>query len=319
MGAKANHHYVPQFYLRNFAEGVGRKARVAFFDEVTGRLDHTLVRNIGSKRYFNRVEAEGHDPDHVENALAKLEGEISGPLAEVIISRGFPSAEHFSYVMNLAALLSVRNPRMRGQMEHFHQKVVEKTFGLLVSSKEIWEHQTRKMKEEGVDLSEDVTYEDIKRFKDGKNYSINIDQTHMIGLEFELVPPILETLANRNWCFAAAPAQSQYITSDHPVVLTWADDARDSRFPVGHGIRETRILFPLSSDCLLIGLFEDAPESILHTTQQVCSANTLIARHSQRQIYARSAEFEVNLRGQMAVKGEDLPQYFGREGSVQKS
>lgn len=313
MGAKANHHYVPQFYLRNFADGVGRQARVVFFDEVTRRLGQTLVRNIGSKRYFNRVEADGHDPDHVENALAELEGEISGPLAEVIASNDFPSAEHFNYIMNLAALLSVRNPRMRGQMERFHQEVVEKTFGLLVSSKEIWEQQTKKMKEDGVALNEDVTYEDMKRFRDGKNYNIAIDQTHLIGLEFEMVPSVLETLANRNWCFAAAPKGSQYITSDHPVVLRWAEQEKDARFSVGHGLKGTRVLFPLSSDTLLIGMFEDVPERILHTPEQVTSANTLVARNSQRQIYAKNADFRVNLRDRMGVKGEDLPQYFGTQ------
>lgn len=157
MGAKANHHYVPQFYLRNFADGVGRQARVTFFDEETGRLEHTLVRNVGSKRYFNRVEAEGQDPDYLENALAELESEISGPFSEVIEAREFPSDEHFSYVMNLAALLSVRNPHTRGQMERFHKAVAEKTLGGLTSWKEIWDHQTPKMREDGLELSAKVS------------------------------------------------------------------------------------------------------------------------------------------------------------------
>lgn len=313
MGAKANHHYVPQFYLRNFADGVGRKARVVFFDEKTKRLEPTLVRNVGSKRYFNRVDAAGQDPDYLENALAELEGEISGPLSEVIEKRAFPSEEHFTYVMNLAALLSVRNPQLRGQLERFHQDVVEKMFGILVSSEEAWEQQTRRMKDDGVELSGKTTYEEIKRLKDSKRYEINIDQTHLIGVEFEMVPKVLETMANRNWCFACAPEGSQYITSDNPVVLEWSDNCDYGPFASpGHGLMGTSLLFPLASDVLLIGAFEELPEILPHTEEQVTTVNTVIARNSRRQVYARDDQFRLNLRGERYVRGRDLPKLYGR-------
>lgn len=310
MGAKANHHYVPQFYLRNFAEGVGRQARVVFFDNDTLRLGHTLVRNVGSQRYFNRIEAEGTDPDYLEDALAKLEGEMASMLAEVIAARAFPSDEHFTYLMNLIALLSVRNPRLRGQMERFHQDVAERVLGIVTSSKDIWEHQIQKMKDDGVKLGAGVSYEEAKRFRDEKRYTIGIDRTHLIGVEFEMVPTVLETLANRNWCFASAPNGSQYITSDDPVVLEWADSSMDGPYPAGHGLRGTRIVFPISSEVVLVGQFEDVPERIHHNEVQVTSVNTVIARNSRRQIYAKTADFRVNLLSHPNVAGADLPQHF---------
>jgi len=313
MGAKANHHYVPQFYLRNFAVGVGRKARVVFFDDETRELKPTLVRNVGSTRYFNRVEADGHDPNHVEDALAKLESEMSTPLAEVIRARAFPPDEHFTYVMNLAALLSVRNPRMRRQMEKFHQDVAQKVMDALVSSKEVWEHNTKQMKADGIELSGNVTYEEMKRFRDEQRYTIEIDQTHLIGLEFEVVPSVLETLARRNWCFATAPSGSQYITSDNPVCLEWSDN-RDygPLSPPAHGKRATSLVFPISSDVVLIGTFEDGPKQIAHDEAQVTSVNTIVARHSRRQIYARDARFRLHLKNQQNVRGLELPMRFGR-------
>lgn len=312
MGAKANHHYVPQFYLRNFAEGVGRKARVAFFDNQTRKLDHTLVRNVGSERYFNRVEAEGQHPDAIEDALAKLEGEMAGPLADVISAKAFPSDEHFTYVMNLIALLSVRNPSIRGRMEKFHQDIAEAILGTVTSSKDIWESQTRQMKADGIELSGSVTYEDVKRFRDEKRYTIVIDQTHLIGVEFEMVEPVLETLANRNWCFATAPRGTQYITSDDPVCLEWANELAGSNDPLGHGLRGTSLVFPLSSEVMMIGSFEEIAARLIHSEGQVTSVNTVVARNSRRQIYARDAEFRLNLRNHQNVRGSDLPRYFGR-------
>jgi hypothetical protein len=313
MGAKANHHYVPQFYLRNFANGVGRKARVVFFDEEERKFTPTLVRNIGSTRYFNRVDADGVDPDHIEDALAKLESEMTFPLAEVIEARSFPSDEHFTYVMNLAALLSVRNPRMRGQMEKFHQDVAQKVLDMLVSSEEVWEHNTQRMKVDGVELSGDVTYESVKRFRNEKRYTIEIDRTHLIGLEFEVVPSVLDTLARRYWCFATAPSGSQYITSDNPVCLEWSDNRDYGPFSApAHGRRETSLVFPISSEVVLIGTFEDAPQRIVHDEAQVTSVNTIVARHSRRQIYARDGDFRLHLKHHRDVRGSDLPTLFGR-------
>lgn len=313
MGAKANHHYVPQFYLRNFAVGVGRKARVVLFDAENRRLVPTRVRNVGSEHHFNRVDADGHDPNHVEDALAKLEGEMAGPLAEVIEARAFPTDEHFTYVMNLAALLSVRNPRMRGQMEKFHQDVAQKVMDVLVSSEEVWEHNAQRMKADGIELSGNVTYEDMKRFRDEQRYTIEIDQTHLIGLEFEVVPSVLETLARRNWCFAIAPSGGQYITSDNPVCLEWSDNRDYGPFsPPAHGKQGTSLVFPISSDVVLIGTFEDEPQRIFHDEGQVTSVNTIVARHSRRQIYARDAGFRLHLKNHQNVRGSDLPTVFGR-------
>ena len=47
MAQKANHHIVPQFYLRSFAEqGLDRRARITAFDSDTGEF----LRNLGPER-----------------------------------------------------------------------------------------------------------------------------------------------------------------------------------------------------------------------------------------------------------------------------
>lgn len=312
MAVKANHHYVPQFYLRGFATGVGRKARVFTFDSDTREAFTTLVRNVGSKRHFNRVEAEGHDPNFLENALSEIEGEISSDLSEVIAARAFPSAEHFNSVMNLIAQASVRNPRFRGVMERFRRDVAQATMNVVMSSKEIWETQTQKMRDDGIPVNDDVSYEDARKFLEEGNYDILVDQTHLIATELELLPTVLETLANRNWCFASAEGENHYICSNDPVVLSWTNETAGGRMSPGHGLMGTTILFPLSSDLLLVGAFENLPERVEHSDEQVTLANTRIARHSTKQIYARDGLFRLHLLDRQDVKGEDLPKFYGQ-------
>lgn len=311
LATKANHHYIPQFYLRGFSDGVGRKAKVFVFDSDTKKSFSTLVRNIGSKRHFNRVEAHGVDPNHLEDGLAEIEAEIAPHLQQTIEAKAFPSHEHFNSIINLMALLSVRNPRLRGNMRDFHRAIAERIMSVSVSSTEIWDSQTKQMRESGVPIKEDVTYEDMKRFHDEGNFEIVIDQTHLIGLEMKMVEPVLEQLSRRSWCFASAPKGLPFITCDDPLVLTWNDKVRQpTPYSPGHGLQNTIVMFALSPELALVGLFGDIPEKADYFPDQVMALNTAVARHSRNQIYAKDGNFYLHLKDRSNVRGFDLPRVF---------
>lgn len=307
MAEKANHHYVPQLYLRNFADGLGRKARVFVFDSTTNEAFKTSVRNVASKRHFNRVEIDGFDPNYLEDGLAEMEGDLAPFLAEVVTEKCFRTWEHFDWSMNLAAQLSVRNPRMRDQLENFHKDIVERIASLSVSSKEVWESQQKQMQVAGEQVNLKVTYEQAKKFHDDRNYEIAIDQTHLIGIEMRMVETVLAELGKRNWCFVSPPDGHIFITSDDPVVLSWKDQKDRGFSGPGHGLMDTLITFPLSSDLLLLGAFEDLPPVMNYDALQVADANTHVARYSTKQIYALNSDFNVHMPTKFFASGNELP------------
>lgn len=312
LATKANHHFIPQFYLRGFADGIGRKARVFTFDSGTKSSFTTLVRNVGSRRHFFRVEANGVDPNAVEDAMSEIEAQFAVHLSEVIEAKAFPTPEHFSSVMNILANISVRNPRLRALMEGFHKDIAERISSIMLSSKERWEVQTQKMRDDGYPINDDISYEEMKEFHESKKYDIIIDQTYLIGMEIKMLDPVLQCAARRNWCFVSAPEGCQYICSDDPVVLSWIDESRKGPYPPGHGLKGTMVLFPLSSNLLLVGTFEELSEQMVHAPSQVVAANTNIARYSTKQIYARDGSFLINLPDRENVKGEDLPKFYDK-------
>lgn len=311
MATKANHHYIPQFYLRGFSAGAGRQAQVFTFDNETKKSFTTLVRNVGSKRYFNRVNASCVDPNHVEDRMAEVEAEIAPHLQQVIDAQMFPSDAHFDSIMTLMALLSVRNPRMRGRMSGFHTDVIERIMSLSISSKEIRESQIQRMRDDGVLLNEEISYEEAKEFCEAGNYEILVDQTYLIQRELEMIEPVLGQLSNRNWCFVVAPEGTSFITSDDPTALDWKKPDHPSSPSPGHGLMNTMVSFALSPEVALIGIFEDAPKKLNYVEDQVTSLNTNIARLSQKQIYARDGNFRLYLRDGLNVLGSDLPSFLG--------
>jgi hypothetical protein len=65
------HHYVPQFYLRRFAD----KGRFWVFDKKTGRTFQADVKNVAAERYFHRIpEFVGTDADALEKYFSEIEG-----------------------------------------------------------------------------------------------------------------------------------------------------------------------------------------------------------------------------------------------------
>ncbi|MEM1381910.1 MAG: DUF4238 domain-containing protein [Pseudomonadota bacterium] len=260
MAEKANHHYIPQFYLRNFASGSKRQAKIFVYDESTKRAFTTQVRNVGSRRHFNRIEAENMHANAVEDALAQFEGELSSAFAEVIEAKKFPSNEHFSYIMNFLALVAVRNPRYRSTMEDFHERSVKAIMSAALSSKEAWDSQIRQMRKAGEPLKNEIPYEEMKSFHTKDQYSVQIDQTRLIQIEFKAVDKVLEWLPRRNWCLATASNGHSYICSDAPVVLSWVDESDKGFRGPGFGLKQTIVLFPIGPQLLLIGTFEDLPK-----------------------------------------------------------
>lgn len=319
MAEKANHHYIPQFYLRGFSNGVGRKAKVFVFDSSTNKSFETLVRNVGSKRHFNKVEYVNADTNAIEDSLSGLESDMAPFLLEVIESRSFPSHDHFSYVMNLLALLSVRNPRFRKQMADFHIDVIERMTSLNLASKARWDEITENMKRDGAIGGDDIiSYESMKKFHEEKDYDIEIDQTYLIDHEFKLIGPILEQLSRRSWCFISAQEGSQYISSDDPVTLIWTDSRPDQFYGPGHGLIGTSLYFPISSHVTLLGTFEPILEKEEYNPAQVAALNTVMARQSRNQIYARDGSFRMHLRDYRNVRGDEMSELLRRDSLKHK-
>lgn len=67
------HHWVPQFYLRGFSNGAGRRAQVYVADLAEEKVFTANIRNIAAARDFDRVEVAGHPADALEKGYAGFE------------------------------------------------------------------------------------------------------------------------------------------------------------------------------------------------------------------------------------------------------
>ena len=296
MSEAHNHHYVPQAYLRGFADGIGRQARLKVIDLEDMKTFGTNVRNVASKRDFNRLEAvEGLDPNALEERYAILEGHAATAIQNIWKTSQFDGDDRM-YVLNLMALLVIRNPRMRETWADFMSRLWKMHGEVVVSTKERWESTKRDMIRSGYTPSEDVTYENMRDFVKGGEYDIVTNRLVHIRLELETWEKMIHVLSARKWRLDILPEGApNLITCDHPVsIIPLFEMPRDGymQHPIGYGMTETAVVFPLTRRMSLWGTFEDRDITLGLDWLQAALNNSHTMRNAHRQIYAYDDDFE---------------------------
>jgi hypothetical protein len=289
-----HHHYIPQCYLRGFAVRERKQHQVNVIDMTNKKAFTTSTRNICSVRDFNRMEIEGVAPDQLEKEIATFEGRAAESIRAVAASKKFEGEDRV-YIINMMAALIVRNPQMRENMRDFQERILKMMVGMSLGTKERWESQVAQMKADGHPVREDVTYEQMKEFHDRGEYKIEVAREFHIGIELKSLESVIDALAARKWRLYHTNEETGYfITTDHPVVITWNKPdqvpffMRDSP---GFAMKGTEVIFPLTKGVVLLGRF-DGEEGVEEAYQPfVAGCNTRMARFSYDQIYAVKKAF----------------------------
>lgn len=302
-----HHHYLSQCYLKGFTKAKAKKSKLTVIDFKQNKHFETIPRNVGGIRDFNRINAEGHDPNAIEKELAQFEAKAAFALKRLEESLNF-QGETKDLVLNLIALIAVRSPERREHLREFEARVMDRVLGMSLRSKEYWEEQEAARKAKNPDYKSDVTYEELKEFYDGKQYKIKLSTERHIEMEMVQVNSILPCLYGRNWILIKSGEQSgPFITSDNPVSLTWNEPEQIPllyRNSPGFGLKNTMVYFPISKDLALVGEFDKEDKTINGVKKLVSILNTKTLQNIYKQVYTPNLSFN--------VFGEDGEIYDGR-------
>lgn len=317
MSAKSqarNHHWIPQCYLKGFAKNRSKNAQLFVVDAIERKVFQTIPRNVASARDFNKIEVEGVPADHIESSLSQFEGQVSKALIRLCENRQFGDAEDHNLILNLIALLAVRNPLMRENMRQFQERVIKQMMSMTVANEAHYDATFKKAVQNGDVAAPDneVSYERMRDFVEQEQYTIEVPTTRHVKQELKLVDTVLPLLGARKWLLLRAPADAGgFITSDHPVVLQWSERKDRGMFSSpGFGLKGTEVLFPLSNELAMLGVF-DGREGVTDVSPDVVAqVNGIIIYYGHRQIYARDNRFRYALASGEIRRGADLLEDF---------
>ena len=288
-----NHHYLSQFYLRGFSKSGNEKSTIFVYDLKNEKQFSTKAKNIGSLRDFNRIDIEEFDQNIFENDLSVFEGKVAESLKHISKVNKFESEDKIR-ILNFIALLAVRTPYHREIRRQNEEMLAKNIFSVVLSDKERWET----IKSKNLKLkNESITYEEMKKFHESGEYSVQVSREHHIKMELYAFEVVLETLFERNWQLINTTEEIGYfITCDKPVILSHKDPEIVPifyRYSPGHGVPNTQILFPLSKTLTLLGEFEPLESERTTNENEVALQNRKIIAYTQNQIYSPKSYFKV--------------------------
>lgn len=305
------HHFISQCYLKRFTRNGSKNSKLWVFDRQTGESFSTVPANVAKQRDFNRIE--GRPAGELENSLAGFEGKVDRALTVIEQSHSLEDFDAWVHVLNLATLFAVRNPRMRENMRGFQDALARRMLDLVLARPERWESQTRKAAEAGyIDPDHKVSYEQAKEFHERGEYTIEVANAAHIRTEFHVFDPVLRTMVDRKWTlFVASVGSGGFLTCDHPVCLMNSNGEPPSLMhPLGYGMTETTVLFPITRDLAAAGTFERGDKVVELKPDQVAEINASVLHYAERQVYA--ADNHVGFKmgpSEPIVRGADISRY----------
>lgn len=306
-GGARNHHYVPQCYLRGFARNRSKKAQLFVVDLQEGKAFPTRPRNVAAQRDYNRIEIPGKDPNLVEEGYAAFEAKLAPALVRLDEKGDFASDDDKYLVLELIAILVSRNPGFRESRRSGYAQVAKVMGNMLVATEERYESQMSAAQKAGFLKEPPLPYEEMRSFIEEERYTIEVSTTSHVAMELKLLEHIRKRIHARGWTLMKAPTQGAgFVTSDHPVVLTW-DEPERKHLPPGFAHKDTSVFFPVSKNFALLGRF-DSPEHppIELDEAGVSRVNTGTVLHALRQVYAESDRFLFMDAAKATRRGCDL-------------
>ena len=273
-----DHHFVPKCYLAAFTDTATEDGRLCVFDFETGRFFRQRPKNVAFEKHFNRIEVEGHAPDALEKAFGEFEGQAISVIRSICLDGDLPPDEQLSFVVNLIALLAVRNPSGRRSMTAARRHTARIVGDFLVADRTTYERELAAARESGFVSGPAVTYEKMKEFIERDEYRVEIPTDTHLETELRVFQKILAGLGSRYWSvLVAAPDAPDFITCDHPANLV-----------------PRQMVFPLDPRTAVAAAREKPmPRRIVVGAKGVAEVNARIVDQADRQIYSRTPDVSI--------------------------
>jgi hypothetical protein len=286
MAEAKNHHYVPQFYLRNFSPDAGK---IHVYDKVTGKSFFTNIRNVAGENYFYDVP-ELDAMLGVEQFIEKFfhPAEKSAAKAISLIVESLKKNKFKKLHPDLRSTLStfltlqyLRTKETRTVLIELFEKFNTEMFRAHL------EHTKPELK--------DAQFE-AKLKKEAEN------QFHAVTiLDPEMFIPISATLRDHLWIILKNTTGKVFYTSDNPLVRH-GNIKHPVRSFSGLGSKGIEIAFPLSPEYLLLlaeaEVFaalkkKDGKAWAVTDKENVTFYNSLQVLQSYRYIFAPEPDFDL--------------------------
>jgi hypothetical protein len=285
------HHYLPQFYLKGFAN----EEKFCVYDRTKNEFRiQTPVNTALEKDYYAFIDNTGEKNKSIEKILADIEGRVV-PVFDKIKKQEKLSDEDKGIMSLFLTFFIYRVPEFQKLSNEIAHKISEITMKNLISSKEQAAKWIRNY-EKDTGKTFDVSPETLFEYAQNPQFEITIDRNTTLKQMLDLSYKHKDYLFNMDWEIFNAPKNTSFITTDNPFVLL-----PPKGFPIGirgYGLRTKGVkkIIPISKEqCILIGLPGNNFTYVNVNTIIVRGLNLFLASRCDRFVIGRDEKLLKNI------------------------
>lgn len=283
---KRRHHYIPQFYLKNFIDPKD-SPYICIYDKEGNDIIKATAKDIAvEKHYFTFITPDGKkDSETLENAMAQLEG-VASAVIEKIIQEKLLDEKDKAHFSSFISCMLTRVPNFRNNIQGATEQLIKKISIRLASYKQGFEGMIRRF-ENDTGKKIGMPTEELRQWMlNGKKYDIKIEPQFSLALAMSNAVELTPLFNDMKWTFIKATPDYKFLTGDNPLYYSDPTHDRRSFYGVGLANKNIEVTFPISQDCCAFGSWHGKEGYLQGTNQLVKGLNQRTVIASLRFIFA---------------------------------
>lgn len=277
------HHYIPRFYLNGFVDP-NNMPYIWAYEKGNPNIIKAPSENIAvQKHYYSFTTQEGNrDSETLENALAKMEGQVA-PIFRKIKNHESLDEQERGLFATFLALIMIRVP-------NFRENSWERPFAELTKEMHMMSATDIERLKSMVESLErdtgnkiDTPIEEFQKFILNGRYGIKVNPQFGLGA-LALIKDIAPIFYRMKWTFLTATDDYKFVTSDNPV--SWDVPIHDPTSFYGISLldKNLELTFPISKDLAFFG-------TRLHIKEGYFRANNKLIKETNRRTVISALRF----------------------------
>lgn len=291
----SKHHYIPQFYLKGFTDPTcpaEQEPYIWLYEKGKKTSRKRAPKNVANKPYYYAAETDNGLISTPEVSLSKIESSAALILRKLADNHtSFTPEERLDFSIFIA-LMFLRVPRHRKNIEDSYLNLVQMITRMIVSKEEYFRNSVRRFEEKTGNRIDMPIGEFYNFVKDESRYELVISPNVSLRYLFKISVDLAPVLAKMNWLFLKAKGgRAYFLTSDCPVALS--SPKAHPFYGTGFGTKSVEVTLPLSRDICLLATWQKM-EGYQNVTDNIVEiANQRTIAFALKEVYSSEQSLKV--------------------------